>query len=41
MAGGINEQLETEEKLSEELFGQEYRGTEEQNNFVVTYAISF
>lgn len=33
MAGGIVEQLKTEEKLAEELFGQEYRGTEGQNNF--------
>lgn len=33
MAGEINEQLKTEEKLAEELFGQEYRGTEGQNNF--------
>lgn len=33
MAGEINEQLKTEEKLAEELFGQEYRGTEGKNNF--------
>lgn len=34
MAGGIVEQLKTE-KLAEELFGQEYRGTEGQNNFLL------